>query len=671
MTYPADRGLPPRPERSADTANGRPIEQEPDTFVLYRIIGNDLPPRHAFGQSRQNLAFILEHEPDLPGCEKRFVVNRIVDAQEERQVLELLEQAGRPYLHIPFSREAYRRTDWDVEGVPVEYAPWTAGFDALSEAEQGRVLMRLYRHKNNYVMNNNGARNAALRDGKQRAKWVLPWDGNCFVTASAWSEITAAVRAAPALQYFVVPMARVTDNAQLLRNDTRLDANEEPQIIFRKDAALEFDPRYYYGHRPKVELLWRLGVPGAWDRWSLEPWDLPCPPFAAEAGAYGTAGWVARLFSGRAHLEEGAVGRARGVARAQGIKRLLDDLDADISGAPVGSAAAFIAVDPPSRPQDGALLELLREAADDARLRDPSNVAGNDRERSSRRDTTGGCLQRVFDDVLVLCLAWQHGRDERYAEQAVRLVRSWLLDAEDAKRSRRRWPHRSDGCPSGGAIQMKGVCYFLDAVRVLVNAGRLADRDCAALQEWFGRYLHWLQTSERGRRERAAAGSRGTWYDLQCVSIGVFLGETQVVRDRLRDCRSRLLHQIDPTGAQHEELKRRNSAHGCCFNLQGWIHLAQLAESLGDDLWSFESADGRGIRKATEWLLQYTDRPWPYSQTDRFDHERLYPIYYAYRARYGVTCTAEGIPAPRDIKPVFSPNDGIMPFWQLAPGYER
>ena len=84
--------------------------------------------------------------------------------------------------------------------------------------------------RNNYVINNNGARNAALRDGKDRAKWVLPWDGNCFVTASAWSEIVTSVRARPYMKYFTVPMARATDNEALLDPDYRPVPDSEPQV---------------------------------------------------------------------------------------------------------------------------------------------------------------------------------------------------------------------------------------------------------------------------------------------------------------------------------------------------------------------------------------------------------------------------------------------------------
>jgi hypothetical protein len=88
---------------------------EPDSFVLYRIIGNDLAPRHEKGQSRNNVRFILEREPELAHCEKRWVVNRIVDPQEEAAVLALLEAHRQPYLHSPFVAEEYRRVGWDLD----------------------------------------------------------------------------------------------------------------------------------------------------------------------------------------------------------------------------------------------------------------------------------------------------------------------------------------------------------------------------------------------------------------------------------------------------------------------------------------------------------------------------------------------------------------------------
>jgi hypothetical protein len=145
------------------------LSREPYTFALYGIGGNDLPPRHAAGHSLENLRFILEHEPSLQHCKKRFVVKGSVDPEQERAILSLLDRFGVPYLHLPFDPEAYRGVPWDFEGVPAEYVPWTERFATLAPGHQGRALMRLYRHKNNYVINKNGVRNAALREGRALA----------------------------------------------------------------------------------------------------------------------------------------------------------------------------------------------------------------------------------------------------------------------------------------------------------------------------------------------------------------------------------------------------------------------------------------------------------------------------------------------------------------------
>src|SRR5690606_10329328 len=111
--------------------------------------------------------------------------------------------------------------------------------------------------------------------------------------------------------------------------------------------------------------------------WPIEPWDLPCPPYAPEAGAYREAGWVARLSSGRSHLESGdanergstALLRDRGIARAESVKALLDDLDDRISTRTVSNALPAV-LDPSKRvladPRNANLVEALREAANQA-----------------------------------------------------------------------------------------------------------------------------------------------------------------------------------------------------------------------------------------------------------------------------------------------------------------
>ncbi len=718
-----NRGKPPKqnPVKIKNDYLKSSLSSEPDTFVLYRIIGNDLYPRHRKGQSRDNLKFILENEPTLRYCEKRFVINRIVDRNEEEAILRLLDKSGCVYTHIPFRLQEYKNIEWDIEGVPEKFAAYTKHFSKLSPSEQGRVLMRLYRHKNNYVMNNNGARNLALTEGSSIAKWVLPWDGNCFITETGWQEIVQGVKSSPEMPCFIVPMARITDNNLLLDPEFRPDAAEEPQVIFRKDCGLTFNEDYFYGRRPKVELLWRLGVPGDWDQWKIEPWDLSCPKYSSKAELYALSGWVARLNSGQGHLETDPVnGKVdRGLARNEAVKNVLDDLDnrlwsqkdfADIMivGSPAISAEY-------STHSKNIILNLLHNAARQALESGPYSVmdkstlppsndphdywhpapyywpnpltpsglpyVNRDGERvpgtrlyepeSDKYDRTR--LQRLFDDTSTLAMAWHFFNEDAFAEHGASLVRTWFLDPATAMNpnlefAQVRMGHNQNKGNSSGIIEMKDLYFFLDAVRIIQNDGFLSSDEQKVFKNWLSRYLNWLRTSPQGIKERSSKNNHGLYYDLQVTSIAAFLGDWMLVRDTLIDSRFRLLEHFTSDGSQPQELKRTTTAHYCCFNLQGWINLAQLAETCGEDLWSFEGRDGRGIKKGMYWLLGHMNKDWPYQQINEFDKERFFPIYYACMTRY---CLPEeikdlNVPEPYAIKPLFYPHDGIRPFWQLG-----
>ena len=305
-----------------------PLAAEPETFCLLRIIGNDLVPRHRKGQSRDNVAFILEHEPTFQDCTKSWVLNRIYDAEEEAAIIALLEDRGQAYHRIPFDLAAYARQPWDVEGLPEAAHQFLTTTDEISARERLRLATVIRRSKSNYAINNNGARNIALALGRTVAKWVQPWDGNCFLTRPAWESLRDSVAKRPYLPYFVAPMVRLTDNADALQEGYDPETRQEPQIIFRRDAQEMFDERYPYGQRPKIELLWRLGVPGVWDNVEVKEHELPRPPLCSEAGQVGSAGWVARLNSGNPTLEVGhKSGSRRGAARDEAIVAFLDMLD--------------------------------------------------------------------------------------------------------------------------------------------------------------------------------------------------------------------------------------------------------------------------------------------------------------------------------------------------------
>jgi glycosyltransferase involved in cell wall biosynthesis len=293
---------------------------------------------------------------------------------------------------------------------------------------------------------------------------------------------------------------------------------------------------------------------------------------------------------------------------------------------------------------------------------------------SDRYDRTR--LQRMFDETTTLSLAWLATSDDRYVDHAAGLVRTWFIAAET-----RMNPHllyaqiRSqtvhDVGAKSGLIEMKDLYYLLDAVRLIERAGRFSDAEQAGLRDWLREYLEWLQTSDQGVEERLTNNNHGTCFDLQTGSIAAFLGDRELLEKTFFTSRERILEQFTADGRQPHEMKRTQTAHYCCFNLQCWVNLATLAQSCGHDLWSFEGPDGRGLAAAFGWLLPHLERrTWKYEQIEPFDRGRFLPLFFAARD-LGEDNVAFYMADAAQARSSFFPHDGIKPFWSLGTRPQR
>ncbi|KQU79266.1 hypothetical protein ASD12_15630 [Mesorhizobium sp. Root102] len=705
------RGLGNRIEAARETYTASPISQTADTFMLVRIIGNDLEPRHRKGQSYDNVLFILDNEPAFEGCEKFWIVNRIVDTDEEARIIGLLESRRQNFHTIPFELDAYRKISWDIDRLAAGDLRFSEKGRA-SGAQSARYETHIRRSKNLYVMNNNGARNAALAIARDRAKWLMPWDGNCYLTGSAFQRIRSAIEKNPHLPYAVVPMARIVDNALLLDQDFQPPAEEEPQIIFRADTTQLFDENYGYGRRPKIEMLWRLGVPGSWDRYRDDVWDFQRPSRAAEAGLFQKAGWVARLDSGRSHLEIGKAGSvARLVSRDQAIVDMVDQCDARAVAARLDTShLAFYdedALGAAHAVKDAPILRHLEAAAGQALARGPFSVLDKtglapsgdpqdyfhpapywwpdpdrpdglpyvqrDGERmpgtalyeagSETYDRTR--LQRVFDDTTVLALAATVLGGHHYAAHAAGLIRAWFVDSRTRMNPHLRYAqvrsgHDSNEGSGHGIIELKDFYFFLDAVRLIERTGVLGDEEREAFRAWLGSYREWLDTAPAAATAFYSSSNQGTFYDLQRASIATFLGDSATLAKVSLYARERFAAQVAADGSLPRELLRTRPRHYAMFTLQGWTSLARVLSSVGDNLWQHRTAEGLGLVQALRWLVAHENKPHTMS-AETIDPDRLGPLLLDL-ADHDPT----GIPPAdleRSTKPIFHPDEAIAPFW--------
>lgn len=611
-------------------------------------------PRHSLGQTACNVKFILDHEEKFENCTKHWLVNRIWDADERRRIVDLLVARGQSFQEIPFEYCRYGM----IENDPVAKAHrgLDGAIQSATPVDRTHIVeMAARRSKNIYAINNNGARNLAIEIGRQRARWILPWDGNAFLTPEGWRQLRDGLRRFARYRYVTVPMARITDNNQLQQKGFAPAAAEEPQIVFRADAPLRFDERMAYGRRPKVELLWRLGIAGPWDKFGTDPTDQPRPARAVPARSCGSAGWVARLSSGNPTLETGAQSRRlRDAARAEAIVSALDRLDVlslasrldpdkltyydeskleELASNPGSTVAARL-----QRDAEAALLNPLRSVTDKpaaptgGTLNDYWSVAPfwwpnpdsdnglpfvrRDGERvpgttlfepgSERYDRTR--LFAMIRDVTTLALASRVFAQRRYSERAAEHLRTWFLDPAVRMTPTLELAQvrggRLDGRGSvAGIVEAKDFYFLMDALRLLKGAGALSDADRSGLRDWFRTYFDWLTRSGRGKRAALRTNNLGTMYDLQCGAIATYLGDAEELHRVLQRARVRVDLQFGPAGEQPEELGRTAPWHYCSFNLAGWTALARVAQSVDDRLWNFRSPKDRGIGLALDWLL--------------------------------------------------------------------
>src|SRR5829696_763387 len=241
-------------------------------------------------------------------------------------------------------------------------------------------------------------------------------------------------------------------------------------------------------------------------------------------------------------------------------------------------------------------------------------------------------MDKMIDAVDRLSLGYFFTGNEAYAEKAAEILRMWFIDPKTKMNPNLEFAQAIPGQNTGrgiGIIETRMLTRVVDGVGLLDGSRTWKKSDQAALQMWFDEYLTWLMDSKNGRDEAAAKNNHGTYYDVQAAAFALFVGKNDLAKRILETAKQkRIAAQIEPDGSQPLELARTKSWSYSTMNLDGLVSLAELGDNVGVDLWNFQTPDGRGIRKAIEFLEPFArgEKKWTHEQIETMKFDGFYAI---------------------------------------------
>ena len=293
---------------------------------------------------------------------------------------------------------------------------------------------------------------------------------------------------------------------------------------------------------------------------------------------------------------------------------------------------------------------------------DPANPGGPYIQRDGQSnpgnfDEHRKAMRRLSMDVPALVAAWKLTGEARYAEHAVRHLRAWFVDEATRMSPHLRYAQAIHGRVTGRGTGIIDTLHLVEVARaadVLTAAPAFDAAAQSGVQAWFAGYLRWMTTDKNGIEERDAKNNHATCWALQAAAFARLAGNDEVVRY----CRDRfktvlLPSQMAADGSFPEELRRTKPYGYSLFNLEALAGIAQLLSTplrgrvavpaaprgrapdppkerrrihvaaAEDDLWSFTLPDGRGMRRAMQFMVPYVrdKKSWPKPPDVMYDRE--------------------------------------------------
>ena len=219
-----------------------------------------------------------------------------------------------------------------------------------------------------------------------------------------------------------------------------------------------------------------------------------------------------------------------------------------------------------------------------------------------------------------LASAYKITGDKKYVLQAVKHCGAWFVDKATLMNPSLLYAQAIKGRFTGRGIGIIDTIQLMEVAQgllVMQDDPAIDRNSLVAIKGWFEKYLEWLTTHQYGKDEMNAANNHGTCWAMQVASFAKFTGNKQLMNfcsDRFKNVF--LPKQMAADGSFPQELRRTKPYGYSIFNLDAMTTLCQILSSKENDLWNYNTEDGRSIKKGIEFLYPYIadKNKWPFAK---------------------------------------------------------
>ncbi|HWZ14910.1 MAG TPA: alginate lyase family protein [Mucilaginibacter sp.] len=218
---------------------------------------------------------------------------------------------------------------------------------------------------------------------------------------------------------------------------------------------------------------------------------------------------------------------------------------------------------------------------------------------------------RLSKIIGALASAYKITGDEKYVRQAVVHLKAWFINPETLMNPNLWYAQAVKGQFTGrnyGIIDTIHLMEVAQGIIAMEDASALDAKTLAGLKDWFAEYITWLTTSKQGIQEKLTKNNHSTCWAMQVASFAK-LCNNQVLLDSLRIRYKTVLlpSQMATDGSLPLEMSRTKPYGYSIFNLDAMAMLCQILSMPKDDLWNFETPDGKSIKKGINFLYPFVE----------------------------------------------------------------